>query len=400
MNWNSDVEREGRGQKRLANSDFIAHLSHELRTPLNAIIGFSQLLKSQLQGNADQLESAQMIEQAGKHLWQLIDLVKIEELAELDVEWVDLTSLMKECMDLIRLDAKEKNIRVQLLPIDQKNIHQEIKIYCDLLKVRQVILNLLSNGVKYNQQGGELKISIQQGDFDTRISIEDTGVGIGEDKQALLFQPFQRLGAEYTDIEGTGLGLSICKEMIELMQGQIICTSKLGQGSCFTVHLPNVGPKSEKQANKQPQDFVPMLMNPGLAMPTLANSAAINTEVKLLYIEDNPTNVRFMQLLLAELPRLNFATAINGKKGVEMAIRMQPDIILLDMRLPDMHGLEVLDELNKLAIQTKVIALTADALPEQVEAAKRAGIDGYLTKPIDLARLHQLFASEAEVKSE
>jgi CheY-like chemotaxis protein len=402
MNLNSDVEGTNPVQKRLANSDFIAHLSHELRTPLNAIIGFSQLLKNQLQGNEDQLESAQMIEQAGKHLWQLIDqlidLVKLEELAELDMEWVELQSLLNECIELIRLDMEEKNISIRFFPSAQDMTTGGYRIYCDPLKLRQILLNLLSNGIKYNQHGGVLTISLLQDSLYTSISIEDNGIGIAQDKLELLFQPFQRLGAEFTEIEGTGLGLSICKEMIELMQGQINCTSQLGQGSCFTIRLPNQGPDLKEQANIKPKGIVtpPTLVNTGLA-----NTELVNTEFKLLYIEDNPTNIRFMQGLLAELPKLSFETAINGEQGLEKANSFQPDIILLDMRLPDMHGLDVLSQLHQQpASQAKVIALSADALPEQVAAAKRAGVDGYLTKPIDLARLHQLLGAEPELKSE
>lgn len=398
MNRNS--EREGKvkraesgvaskTEKSLANSDFVAHLSHELRTPLNAIIGFSQLLKSQLQDNLDQFESAQMIEQAGKHLWQLIDqlidLVKIEQLAEINIEKINLVSLLQECCDLMQLEAKDKNISLINLASNQTFF-----LHCDKLKLRQVILNLISNGIKYNHPCGEVRLLVQQEAQGTQIIIEDSGIGIAEDKIDQLFQPFQRLGAEYTEVEGTGLGLSICKEIMQLMQGEIRCISQFGHGTRFTLHLPNEIKQGNDNNNSKKDDELKAEVDEVIT-PTALISARVPVGVKLLYIEDNPTNIRFMQLLLTELSHIHFEIACTGTEGIEKAISFQPDIILLDMRLPDMHGLDVLAEIEaEPLVQAKVVALSADALPEQIESAQRAGVDGYLTKPLDLARLHQL----------
>ncbi len=370
-------------QGRLGDAEFVANLSHELRTPLNAIVGFSQLLNQQLSHLPDQQESVQMIEQAGRHLWelidQLIDLVKIEGgVSSITMESIDVYQLLKDCIALITIVAKEKKIEIFFTPYSEP-----IYAKADHLRLRQVILNLLSNAVKYNVEGGEVHVAASMLEGNITISIVDSGIGIEKSQQEKVFQPFQRLGAQFSDIEGTGLGLSICKELIELMQGEIGFTSQEFEGSRFFLKLrPADIEVRDKDKIKRIQTPVP------------SNNPLIKVNLKLLYIEDNPTNIRFMRLLLQQFTGLELIVANTGKEGLAQARQFRPDIIFLDMRLPDMHGLEVLEKLAEDASHSaKVYAVTADALPGQIEVAMHAGIDGYFTKPIDIKRLQKLLVA-------
>jgi len=370
-------------QSRLGDAEFVANLSHELRTPLNAIVGFSQLLNQQLSHLPDQQESVQMIEQAGRHLWelidQLIDLVKIEGgVSPIAMESIDVYQLLKDCIDLIAIVAKDKQIKVFFTP-DSEPIYAK----ADRLRLRQVILNLLSNAVKYNVESGEVHVAASILEGNITISIVDSGIGIEKSLQDKVFQPFQRLGAQFSDIEGTGLGLSISKELIELMAGEIGFTSQEFEGSRFFIKLL---PADNELRDKNKIQTIQTL--------TSFNAPLIKENLKLLYIEDNPTNIRFMRLLLEEFAELELITATTGKEGLAQAKKFHPDIILLDMRLPDMHGLEVLEKLAEDAAHSaKVYAVSADALPAQIELAMHAGIDGYFTKPIDINRLQKLLVA-------
>jgi len=243
--------------------------------------------------------------------------------------------------------------------------------------MRLVLLNILSNAVKYNHDQGAIYIRIIEAGRFINIDIRDTGPSIPQDKLAAVFEPFNRLGAEATETEGTGLGLSICKQLIERMNGKIELSSELGEGSTFSLKF-----KAQKTVSSvSPELFADQF-------PDIAT----HTKRRVLYIEDNATNVRFLQLLLAEHKNVELLVALNGTEGVEMANRYQPDLILLDMRLPDMHGLEVLEALkgNGLQEHQQIFAVTADALPDQVDEAKAAGVHGYLTKPLDIAQIKSL----------
>ncbi len=341
MEDNKGKSREDRQPKlinqqgRLGDAEFVANLSHELRTPLNAIVGFSQLLNQQLKHLPDQQESVQMIEQAGRHLWelidQLIDLVKIEGgVSPLNMEPIDIYSLLKECINLVNLAAKDKQIDLFFTPSTDP-----IYAMADRLRLRQIILNLLSNAIKYNVEGGEVHIAANGMEDNITISIVDSGIGIASHQQQNVFKPFQRLGAQFSDIEGTGLGLSISKELVELMAGEIGFTSQEFEGSRFYLKLLPANVEGRKGENA-PVKKVIALSDP-----------AIKQNLKLLYIEDNPVNIRYMKMLLEEFAGLELTTASTGEAGLEQVKLCQPDIILLDMRLPDMHGLDVLAKLTE-----------------------------------------------------
>ena len=360
--------------------EFFANFSHELRTPLNAILGFSQLLSNQLEAGSDQQDSARLIEKAGRHLAelidQLIDMVKLDTgNGRLKLESCQLEEMLVDCINIISPLAAQRNIEIYL-----DNTLQNVAIKVDRLKMRQVLLNILSNAVKYNHDNGKIFVTVNEQGKRIGIEIRDTGPGIAEDKQPLVFEPFNRLGAEATSTEGTGLGLSICKQLVERMAGKIELISELNEGCRFLLTF-----RAAEQS----------LQNTERTLEEIVVAATEHTPLgkkRVLYIEDNATNVRFLQLLLAEHQNVELLVALNGEEGIELASRYQPDLILLDMRLPDMHGLEVLEAIKATGLQDhqQIFAVTADALPDQVEEATAAGVHGYLTKPLDIAQIKSL----------
>lgn len=376
---------------KLADSEFIANFSHELRTPLNAILGFSQLLSTQLEQGSDQQDSARLIEKAGRHLSdlidQLIDLVKIESgVSPLNMEDVSLDAMLEECLSFIAPAALNRSIRIHA-----DTLVDPVSVTADALKFKQVLLNLLSNAVKYNKPQGQIFVSVDVQSPWVTIRIKDTGLGIPHEKQSEVFQPFNRLGAEQTSIEGTGLGLSICKELVERMGGDIQFESEEKVGSTFSVRFKISD--SNKHGVSKPRAQVSHFSAIEQYEALLQKNAPVRTNKKrVLYIEDNPTNARFLQLLLADNRNVDLVLASTGLEGIKKAKEYLPELILLDMRLPDMHGLEVLKELHKLTENSDclVYAVTADAMPDQISEAKNAGIDGYLTKPLDIQAVRRL----------
>ena len=357
--------------------EFVANFSHELRTPLNAILGFSQLLSNQLDEGSDQHDSARLIEKAGRHLAelidQLIDLVKLDTgVADLNLEICSVAELLDDCISIINPLASERGIDIQI-----KNSVMNLGVLVDRLKMRQVLLNILSNAVKYNIDEGAIRFNVKEISRRIHIDIQDTGPGIPEEKQPLLFEPFNRLGAEATETEGTGLGLSICRQLVDRMGGKIDFRSLQGKGSTFSLVF-------------KAQSAVPVADNS--AMEEIAIPEEGHHKRRVLYIEDNATNVRFLQLLLAEHKNVDLLIALTGEEGISMANQYKPDLILLDMRLPDMHGLEVLEVLKASGLKEnqQIYAVTADALPDQVDEASAAGVNGYLTKPLDIAQIKRL----------
>jgi PAS domain S-box-containing protein len=362
-------------QANRAKSEFLSSMSHELRTPLNAILGFSQLLESEENLNAEQKENVTDIIRAGSHLLDLInevlDLAKIESgKLELSIEPVPLNDIMSACQKLITPTAEQHGIRLQFA----EGCMAGHRLRADYTRTKQVLLNLLSNAIKYNRENGSVTIHCQQQDDKLRIEVRDTGTGIPAAKQDKLFEAFNRLGAESGSIEGTGIGLLITRQLVEMMGGELGVESNLGEGSTFWFTLPWLEQQSASPAVSPPQ-------------PQQADKALhLTGRQRVLYIEDNPVNLKLVEKLIAKQTELELISAEEPIAGIELAISEKPDLILLDINLPTMNGYEVAEKLRAMA-ETKaipIIALTANAMADDVAKGEEAGFDDYLTKPIQI----------------
>ena len=373
-----------------AKSQFLSSMSHELRTPLNAIIGFSQLLQMDVEAtlSQSQKESVEEVLKAGHHLLQLInevlDLAKIEAgRIDLSMESVLLGEVVSEAMQLISPLAQERGIDISLVRDNTEVeldalLDNENSVWADHTRLKQVIINLLSNAVKYNNENGKIILSCNHSEENLiRVSITDTGSGLTEEQQAGLFTAFNRLGAEQTDIEGTGIGLVITKNIVDLMGGRIGVESKPGVGSTFWIEF-STGDKERTVKNSSKDN---LYHNPD-KFNRLENVHTV------LYIEDNPANLRLVSQLLRRVPNIRLFSAHEPVLGLELAKTHQPNMILLDINLPGMDGYEVLKHLRQHQATQKipVVAISANAMPKDIEKGKAAGFDDYITKPIDVKK--------------
>jgi len=359
-----------------AKSEFLSRMSHELRTPLNAILGFTQLLTME-DLTDDQRQSLEHIMRGGQHLLTLIDdvldisRVEIDQLG-LSPEPVHLQTVVSEALDLVGFLAVERNIVIERSSGPVTNRH----VFADKQRLKQVLLNLLSNAIKYNHDGGTVILSNDvEGDGTIRIGVTDTGPGIASEGLEHIFQPFERLGAEQTEVEGTGLGLALSKRLIEAMDGRIGVDSQVGVGSTFWIELP----VSEAPAAE------PVEGSPAAAVPTFVSA----TRGTVLYIEDNLSNLRLVERVVGRRPGVTLLSAMQGQLGIELATEHHPDLILLDVHLPDIPGNVVLPRLraNPTTAGVPVVVISADATSTQVHEMMRAGATDYLTKPLDVSRL-------------
>jgi PAS domain S-box-containing protein len=365
-----------------AKTEFLSRMSHELRTPMNAILGFAQLLGMDDLSD-DQHESVRQIINGGRHLLDLInevlDISRIDsgQLA-LSQEPVLVSDVMDEVMDLMVPLVAARNLTV-LTPVGDVS-HEHV--LTDRQRFKQVLLNLVSNAIKYNRNDGEIRLSCSARPNDEfAITVSDTGIGIGSEELKRLFTPFDRLGRESTGEEGTGVGLALSQRLIQLMGGRIEVESTPGVGSSFTVLLPlvkTVGPQPDVQGSSAASAVSSTVTTPGR-----------HSQLTVVYIEDNLTNVRLMEQLATSRRKVTLIHAIQGRLGLDLISSSQPGLILLDLHLPDMSGEEVLRRLRA-EVTTKdipTVVVSADASPGQIQRLLEMGASGYLTKPFDIEEL-------------
>lgn len=372
-----------------AKSEFLSSMSHELRTPLNAICGFSQLLETDRKNplTDKQVMMVNQISKGGKHLLDLIndilDLAKIEAgKLSLSIERVAPGAIVSDALSLVEDMAKRRNVSVVLeRSIDCSVCDDPCEVMVDQNRFRQVLLNLLSNAVKYNRDGGEVTLMCaRDGEGNMRFTVSDTGMGIPETLQEQLFTPFHRLGAENGEAEGTGIGLTITRTLTELMGGKIGFSSREGEGTDFWVKFPI----STDQPAITAEGMLPRVLNQKEAQMTDAN---FNHTV--LYIEDNPANLSLMEMIFERLENVRMISAHTAELGLELAEQERPDLILMDINLPGMNGVEALKQIqsSETLRSTPVIAVSANAMKHDIENALQVGFKGYITKPFEVTEI-------------
>ena len=359
-----------------AKSEFLSRMSHELRTPLNAMLGFAQLLemdrRSPLAGH--QLQWIEQVQRAGWHLLEMIndvlDLSRIESgNLRLQSEPLNLAELVNAAVAMTTASAEQRGVTLRLGLAPGTST-----VLGDATRIKQILTNLLSNAVKYNHDGGRIDVSSHlHGTDSVDIVVTDSGLGMTPEQLAGLFQPFNRLGRERSAQEGTGIGLVVSLRLAELMGGRLVARSRAGEGSSFTLTLPCVIDPDTVRSE----------------LDDLAPSAAGYHRRNVLYVEDNETNVEVMRGVLAQRPQIVLEVAVNGLDALAAVRQRRPDLVLLDMHLPDISGLELLRHLKAQAETSEIpiVVVSADALADQVDEALEAGATGYVTKPVNVGEL-------------
>ncbi len=355
----------------LAKSDFLSSMSHELRSPLNAILGFAQLLESESPPPTPSQKAN--IHQILKGGWYLLDLInEILDLAvvesgrlSMSLEPVSLTEILRECQTMIEPQAQKRGINITFSQLDSARF-----VYADRIRLKQVLVNLLSNAIKYNRPQGTVTVTCTFFPERIRINVTDTGEGLPADKLAQLFQSFNRLGKENSGEEGTGIGLVVSKRLVELMEGVIGVDSTVGVGSVFFIELRAVD--------------APTIIGVDPRAPTQTRAPGGARLATVLYVEDNPANLKLVEHLIARRADLCLISATDGHLGVDLARSAQPDIILMDINLPGISGIEAMQILHAdpTTAHIPIVALSANAMPRDVEHGLAAGFFRYLTKPI------------------
>jgi len=369
-----------------AKNAFLSSTSHELRTPLNAVLGFAQLLEMSDLGAEDR-EAAERILAAGRHLLalinELIDIARIESGEfSLSVEPVSMQPVVAETCQLMAPLAAGRSIT-----IGQPCPPPGLAVNADLQRLRQILVNLVSNAIKYNRAGGTVVIACQAvSPEQVSLTVADTGPGIPAADLERIFNPFERLGAERTAVEGTGIGLPLARAFTEAMRGQITVTSVPGEGTTFTITLPRSPDMAQAPADES-----------GKPAPRAGPDDSAEECIRVLYIEDNPANIEVVTRFMRARPGMRLQSATTGQAGLEVAAREVPDLILLDLHLPGMHGHEVLQCLkdNPATAGIPVAILSAEAAQAVIRRMRASGVVAYLTKPLDLTELGRLLDSIA-----
>lgn len=365
-------------------SEFLSSMSHELRTPLNAVIGFSQILQMDKENplSKEQNESVVEILKAGKHLLVLIneilDLSKIESgNLSISIENVKVETIVRETVSMIYPMAESYGIK--LITGESECCKEYVKT--DLTRIKQVMINLISNAIKYNKDDGEVKFYCEKIEEKIRFNIVDTGIGITKNNLKNIFQPFQRLDFNNSEIEGTGIGLTVAEQLVKAMDGEIYVESVVGEGSHFYVEIP-----ISNDILVHDEEFSSLNIN----------NSEIKNKFKILYVEDNPANLKLIQKLVSSIPGTEFFSAVMGETSIELAKAHKPDLIILDINLPGISGYEVFERF-KLYEETKdvpVVALSANAMNKDIEKAKKMGFKEYFTKPVDgekfIKKIHEI----------
>ncbi|OSM03973.1 PAS domain-containing hybrid sensor histidine kinase/response regulator [Magnetofaba australis] len=375
-------------QANRAKSEFLSAMSHELRTPLNAILGFVQLLGREAQETLSQRQHDHLayIEKSGRHLLALItdvlDLARIEAgQVSLSPRTVALPEIVRECIDLLAQMARKRGVAVTLAPL------QGVagSAYVDPLRFKQIVLNLISNAIKYNREGGVVLVELLQATAEdpARVVVSDTGLGLTEDQLSRVFEPFQRLGAERSAVEGVGIGLALSRQFAQLMGGDLQVMGTPGVGAVFWLDAPSLA-----GAGAAP------LRETGEAQAEQETPQLPSTPFEALYVEDAPVNARLMEAWFKRIPQATLRVVSDGRSGLREAALKRPDLVLLDLGLPDMDGFQVLEYMRETTALTDmpVIAVSADATEATRAQAQASSFFGFLTKPLDFAELETLIA--------
>jgi PAS domain S-box-containing protein len=360
-----------------AKSEFLSSMSHELRTPLNSILGFAQLLR--MNGSLAETESEYVdeIAHAGDHLFGLIN--EVLDFAKIESGTVELSLEPVLCREIV-----EESVRMMAPVADTYGItlsyqtDEPLVVEADRVRLKQVVINLLSNAIKYNRPEGAVDVQVREAGRHARIVVSDTGYGIAPERQGELFVSFSRLGREAVDVPGTGIGLALSKRLAEAMGGTIGMQSDVGTGSTFWVEVPVAEPSTGGEAIAEPRAVS------AEAMPSYRET--------ILYVEDNPANVKLVERILAQRDGIHLLVAHTGTIGLELARAHRPKLVLLDLNLPGIDGWETFRRIRSSdwGSEIPVVALTARAVVEDVERGARAGFDEYLTKPLDVTRFLEI----------
>jgi PAS domain S-box-containing protein len=361
-----------------AKNEFLSRMSHELRTPLNSILGCNAQVLRMAELSSRPLECVEHILKAGKHLLALIDeLLDISRIEagtlSMSVEALDLAQSIREALDMMRPIAASSGIQICNVPKLDSN--QYVK--ADRRRLQQVLLNLLSNAIKYNIPGGKVEVCSESLADTVRIKVSDTGLGIPPEFQHRVFAPFDRLHADQTDVRGTGLGLALSRKIVELMGGRIGLESEPGSGTTFWIDLPSTENPSKRIESESP---------PPRAVP---QSSSVTT---ILCVDDNTANQKLMEYLFNTRPQTHLLFAMQGSLALELAIRHTPDLVFLDLHLPDLGGDIVLQRLRAHPVTKNIpiVMLSADATPGQIQRLRDLGASDYVTKPFDIPILLEI----------